>query len=72
MAANARLRQIEWLLGAVAATLLAGTIAFRQTLHESWFQSFYRTVITVTLTGLDTVPQGDGSRITSLVLVPPA
>ena len=69
MAASARLRQIEWLFAAVAATLLAGTIAFRQTLHESWFQSFYRTVITVTLTGLDSVPEGDGARITSLVLV---
>ncbi|HZT85931.1 MAG TPA: potassium channel protein [Gaiellaceae bacterium] len=69
MPAHARLRQIEWLLGAVAATLAAGTVAFRATLHESWFQSFYRTVVTVTLTGLDTVPRGDGARITSLVLV---
>jgi len=69
MAANTRPRQIEWLLGAVVATLLAGTIAFRQTLHESWFQSFYRTVVTVTLTGLDSVPRGDGARITSLFLV---
>jgi voltage-gated potassium channel len=67
--ANARLRQIGWLLGAVVATLLAGTIAFRATVHESWFQSFYRTVVTVTLTGLDTVPSGDGARIVSLVLV---
>jgi voltage-gated potassium channel len=69
MAANARLRQIEWLLGAVVATLLAGTIAFRVSVHESWFQSFYRTVVTVTLTGLDTVPSGDGARAVSLVLV---
>jgi voltage-gated potassium channel len=67
--ANARLRQIEWLLAAVAGTLAAGTIAFRATVHESWFQSFYRTVVTVTLTGLDTVPSGDGARIVSLVLV---
>jgi voltage-gated potassium channel len=67
--ANARLRQIEWLLSAVLATLLAGTIAFRATVHESWFQSFYRTVVTVTLTGLDTVPKGDGARAVSLVLV---
>jgi voltage-gated potassium channel len=69
MAENARLRQTARLLAAVAVTLLGGTIAFRQTLHESWFQSFYRTVITVTLTGLDSVPRGDGARIASLLLV---
>ena len=38
-------------------TLLVGTIAFRETLHEPWFQSFYRAVVTVTLTGLDSVPR---------------
>lgn len=69
MAANARLRQTVRLLAAVAVTLVAGTIAFRETLDESWFQSFYRTVVTVTLTGLDTVPKGDGPRVTSLVLI---
>ena len=69
MAANARLRQTVRLLAGVAVTLVAGTIAFRETLDESWFQSFYRTVITVTLTGLDTVPKGDGPRVTSLVLI---
>ena len=56
-------------LAAIAATLAGGTFAFRETLHESWFQSFYRAVITVTLTGLDTVPAGNGPRIVSLVLV---
>ena len=69
MPAKVRLHQIQRVLAALAATLAGGTIAFRETLHESWFQSFYRTVITVTLTGLDTVPHGDGPRIVSLVLV---
>jgi voltage-gated potassium channel len=69
MAANARLRQIAWLFAAVAAALAVGTIAFRETLHESWFQSFYRTVVTVTLTGLDSIPSNDGARIVSLFLV---
>jgi voltage-gated potassium channel len=67
--AKTRLHQIELLLAAIAATLAGGTIAFRETLHETWFQSFYRAVVTVTLTGLDTVPSGDGPRIVSLVLV---
>jgi voltage-gated potassium channel len=69
MPANVRLRQIVRLLVAIAATLLGGTIGFRETLHESWFQSFYRAVVTVTLTGLDSAPSGNGARIISLVLV---
>jgi voltage-gated potassium channel len=66
---DVRPRQVARLLAAVAVTLLAGTIAFRETLHEPWFQSFYRAVITLTLTGLDSVPRNDGSRIVSVILV---
>jgi len=66
---DVRPRQVARLLAAIALTLVAGTIAFRATLHESWFQSFYRTVITVTLTGLDSVPRNDDSRIISIILV---
>jgi voltage-gated potassium channel len=69
MDAVRRLRQIEWLLGAVALTLGAGTIGFRLILNEPWLQSFYRAVITSTLTGLDTVPSSDGARLFSIVMV---
>ncbi len=69
MAARLRLRQVARLLAAVVVTLVAGTIAFHETLRESWFQSFYRAVVTVTLNGLDSIPRNDGSRIVSLVLV---
>ena len=69
MAKDNRPRKVAVLLAAVAVVLLAGTIAFRETLHEAWFQSFYRAVVTFTLTGLDSVPQGNGARIVSLVLV---
>ena len=69
MATHGRLRQLARLLAFVAATLIAGTIAFRETLHEAWFQSFYRSVVTVTLTGLDSVPSNDGSRVVSVLLV---
>jgi voltage-gated potassium channel len=69
MAPNARLRQTLRLLAALLVTLAGGTIAFRETLHESWFQSFYRSVITLTLTGLDSVPTSDGARVASLVLI---
>jgi voltage-gated potassium channel len=69
MDTNVRPRQIARLLVALAITLLVGTIAFRETLHEPWFQSLYRAVVTITLTGLDSVPRNDGSRIVSIFLV---
>src|SRR5262245_43748727 len=69
MAPHHRLRQVTWVLVGILATLLLGTIGFHETLRETWFQSFYRGVITVTLTGLDSVPSNNGSRILSIVLV---
>jgi voltage-gated potassium channel len=69
MAPNVRPRQVARLLAAVVITLAAGTVAFRETLHEAWFQSFYRSVVTVTLTGLDSIPSNDSARVVSLVLV---
>jgi voltage-gated potassium channel len=69
MAENVRPPQVARLLVALTATLAGGTIGFRETLHESWFQSFYRAVVTLTLTGLDSVPSNDGARAISLVLV---
>jgi voltage-gated potassium channel len=66
---NLRLRQLVRLSGAILATMLGGTIAFHETLSESWLQAFYRSVVTATLAGLDTVPRTDGARITSIVLV---
>src|SRR4029079_5461034 len=69
MEPSVRPRQVARLLVAVAVTLIVGTIAFRETLHEPWFQSFYRSVVTLTLTGLDSIPTNDSARIVSLVLV---
>ncbi len=69
MAAHIRLRQTARLLSAIALALVGGTIGFHETLHESWFQSFYRAGVTTTLTGLDSVPRNDGARIVSLVVV---
>src|SRR5204862_4685477 len=50
-------------------TLVFGTIAFHATLSEGWIQAFYRTVVTSTLAGLDTVPRTDGARLVSILLV---
>ena len=69
MDAALRLRPILRLLVAVALTLGGGTVGFRIILHEGWFQSFYRAVITSTLTGLDTVPSSNGARALSILMV---
>src|SRR5207248_3467119 len=46
-----RLRQVLRLLGGIAVTLVGGTFGFHATLDESWFQAFYRAIVTATLAG---------------------
>jgi voltage-gated potassium channel len=67
--ATSRARRLLLLTAGVAGTLLVGTIGFRHYLHESWLQAFYRSIVTASLTGLDTVPRNDGARVVSIVLV---
>jgi voltage-gated potassium channel len=69
MELSLRLRQTLRLIAAVTATVAAGTIGFHLILDEPWFQAFYRSVVTATLAGLDTVPHNDGARALSIVLV---
>jgi voltage-gated potassium channel len=67
--ARVRLRQAEAMLIATVLALLGGTIGFRLILHESWFQSLYRAIITASLTGLDTIPPNDAARALSIVMI---
>ena len=53
----------------MAVVLAIGTVGFRAALDESWLQSFYRAVVSSSLTGLDTVPRNDGARILTIFLV---
>ena len=69
MQANLRLKQVARLLTATVIVLAAGTVAFRLDLEETWFQAFYRAVITSTLTGLDTVPADNWARLISIFMV---
>ena len=64
-----RLRQVVLLAAAVVATVAGGTVGFHLIItKESWFQSFYRSVITASLTGLDTIPPNDAARALSIVM----
>jgi voltage-gated potassium channel len=62
-------RRFGYALGAMCIVLLIGTTGFRLSLHEPWLQSFYRAVVSSSLTGLDTVPKNDSARILTIVLV---
>ena len=62
-------RRFGYALAAMVTVLLIGTIGFRAALDESWLQSFYRAVVSSSLTGLDTVPRNDAARIVTIFLV---
>jgi voltage-gated potassium channel len=61
-------RMLYALFGAVAV-ITGGTVAFHFVADETWLQAFYRTVVTSSLTGLDTVPTNDTTRLISITLV---
>jgi len=62
-------RRIGYALAALAVVLAIGTVGYRWSLHETWLQSFYRSVVTSALVGLDTVPRNDSSRLLSIFMV---
>jgi len=62
-------RRLAYAVTALLAVLAGGTVAFHESLHETWMQSTYRTVVTISLAGLDTVPRNDAARAVSIVLV---
>ena len=62
-------RRVAYAGAALLALLIGGSVAFHQALNESWMQAVYRTMVTVSLAGLDTVPRNDWARAVSIVLV---
>jgi voltage-gated potassium channel len=62
-------RRVAYAVAALLVVLTGGTVAFHESLDESWMQAIYRTVVTVSLAGLDTVPRNDFARGVSIVLV---
>jgi voltage-gated potassium channel len=62
-------RRFAYAVTAMLGILGIGTVGFHSTIGETWLQSFYRAVVSSTLTGLDTVPKNDGARIITIFLV---
>lgn len=67
--ATSTTRRIVAALVTVLAVFWAGTVGFHFADHESWIAAFYRTVVTSSLTGMDTPPHGTVPRILSIALV---
>jgi voltage-gated potassium channel len=55
--------------GVLAALLVGGTVGFHLILHERWLAAFYRTIVTASLAGLDSVPKGAGAKLLTVALV---
>jgi voltage-gated potassium channel len=57
------IRRFGWAVAVLAAVIGVGTIGFHEVTTESWIASFYRSVVTTTLTGIDSRPPGDAAQL---------
>ncbi len=62
-------RRFAWAVAVFAAVLAVGTVGFQILLGEGWVDSFYRAVVSTTLTGLDSAPDTDAGKIFTVVLL---
>lgn len=63
-------RRFGYAVAALLIVLGVGAVGYHAALdNESWLQSVYRSVVTVSLTGLDSVPRNDSSRLLTIGLV---
>jgi voltage-gated potassium channel len=60
------MRRIVVAVASVGLVLAGGTAGFAHLLHERWHDALYRTVVTATLTGLDTRPRGVGAELLTI------
>jgi voltage-gated potassium channel len=63
------LRHFQRAVAAFAAAVAGGTAAFMALLDESFLDALYRATITISLTGLDTMPHGTDGKIATIVLI---
>ena len=62
-------RRFLYAVAALLVVVAAGALGYHAALTETWLQSIYRSVVTVSLTGLDSVPPNDESRLLTIGLV---
>jgi voltage-gated potassium channel len=61
-------RRIAITAAAIVLVFTIGTVGFHRLLHERWHDALYRTVVTATLTGLDSTPRGTGAELLTIGL----
>jgi voltage-gated potassium channel len=66
---RADLHRFAWAVAAFALVLLVGTLGFVALLDEGWVGSFYRAVVSTTLTGLASAPESDAAKIFTVLLL---
>ena len=62
-------RRFGYAVVALLVVVAGGAVGYHAALDETWLQSVYRSVVTVSLTGLDSVPRNDTSRLLTIALV---
>jgi voltage-gated potassium channel len=62
-------REVIVLVSSVLIVFVGGTAGFMAILHESWHSALYRTIVTASLTGLDTTPHGLAAEALTIAVV---
>jgi voltage-gated potassium channel len=62
-------REATILVVAIIVVFTGGTYGFMALLHESWHEALYRTIVTASLTGLDSTPQGLRAELLTIGVV---
>jgi len=62
-------REVRILVVAVVVVFIGGTVGFMALLDESWHEALYRTIMTASLTGLDSTPHGLGAELLTIAIV---
>ena len=62
-------RETAILVGAMVVLFSGGTYGFMALLNESWHEALYRTIVTASLTGLDSTPHGLGAELLTIAIV---
>jgi voltage-gated potassium channel len=62
-------REAITIVAAIVALFVLGTLGFMAILDESWHAALYRTVVSASLTGLDSTPRGLKAETLTIVVV---
>ena len=62
-------RRFAYALAVFFGILVVGTIVFHALLDEGWVASFYRAVVSTTLTGLASAPESDAGKLFTVALL---